>query len=171
VELTAPSPGRSGRALDLGSGAGLPGLPLVLAGPELDWTLLDGSRTRAAFLEHATRRLRLDGRVQIVAERAETAARGPRRASFDVVVARSFGPPAVTAECAAPFLREGGRLIVAEPPGGQPERWDADGLAQLGLVIGPGVSRPTAYQVLVQRCLCPDRFPRRVGVPAKRPLF
>ena len=48
-------------------------------------------------------------------------------------MARSFGPPAATAECAAPLLRPGGALVVSEPPGGAGDRWDADGLAALGL--------------------------------------
>jgi 16S rRNA (guanine527-N7)-methyltransferase len=90
---------------------------------------------------------------------------------MDLVVARSFASPAATAECAAPFLQPGGRLLVAEPPGGQPERWDAEGLAQLGLVPGDHLVSPTAYQILVQEFPCPDRFPRRVGIPGKRPLF
>jgi 16S rRNA (guanine527-N7)-methyltransferase len=65
----------------------------------------------------------------------------------------------------------GGRLVVAEPPEAAPDRWDADGLAQLGLTLGPRRDVPSAMQLLVQVRLCPDRFPRRTGVPAKRPLF
>jgi 16S rRNA (guanine527-N7)-methyltransferase len=113
----------------------------------------------------------LGGRVMVVAERAERVGRGPIRGTVDLVVARSFGSPSVTAECAAPLLRPNGRLVVAEPPGGEPERWDLVGLAQLGMGIGVSRSEPTAFQVLVQVEPCPDRFPRRVGVPSKRPLF
>jgi 16S rRNA (guanine527-N7)-methyltransferase len=144
---------------------------LALANRAVAWVLLDGSRTRAAFLEEATHELGLQNRVEVVAERAEVAGRGPRRGTFDLVVARSFASPAATAECAAPFLRSGGRLVVAEPPGGRPERWDAEGLAALELGLGNRVVVPTSYQVLIQQAPCPDRFPRRVGVPVKRPLF
>jgi len=158
-------------ALDLGSGGGVPGLPLVLAWPDSRWVLLDGGRKRAAFLEEATATLGLHERVTVVAQRAEEAGRGPLRGSIDCVVARSFGPAAVTAECAAPFLRVGGRLIVAEPPGGAPNRWDHAGLSLLGMRPGLVGSGPTSFQVIDQSSLCPDRFPRRTGVPGKRPLF
>jgi 16S rRNA (guanine527-N7)-methyltransferase len=149
----------------------VPGLPLALAEPESTWVLLDGSQTRAEFLRGAVASLKLGNRVDVVGERAEVAARGPLRGQFDLVVARSFASPAATAECGAPFLRVGGQLIVAEPPGGRPDRWDRDGLARLGLRIGDRIPAPTAYQVMVQVAACPQRFPRRVGVPAKRPLF
>jgi 16S rRNA (guanine527-N7)-methyltransferase len=157
--------------MDLGSGGGLPGLPLALVWPTTRWVLLDGSRTRAEFLQHAVTELGLTNRVQVIGERAEVAGRGELRATIDCVVARSFAGPAATAECGAPFLRVGGLLVVAEPPGGAPERWDAHGLALLGLEVDRRVSGRTAYQVLRQGTACPDRFPRRVGVPAKRPLF
>jgi 16S rRNA (guanine527-N7)-methyltransferase len=146
-------------------------VPLALARPDTTWVLLDGSRTRTEFLRDAVVRLGLAGRAEVVEERAEIAGRGPLRGGFDLVVARSFASPAATAECGAPFLQPGGRLIVAEPPGGRPERWDTEGLAQLGLVCRDRMVSPTAYQILIQQYPCPDRFPRRVGVPEKRPLF
>ncbi len=157
--------------LDLGSGGGLPGLPLAMVWPASHWVLLDGSQTRAEFLQHAVTTLGLTDRVLVVGERAEVAGRGELRGTFDCVVARSFAGPAPTAECGAPFLRVGGSLVVAEPPGGEPQRWDPQGLALLGLQIGLRVVGRTAYQVLRQDTPCPDRFPRRVGVPTKRPLF
>ena len=159
------------RALDLGSGAGVPGLPLALLWAETRWVLLDGSVTRASFLERAVNELQIGQRVTVVGSRAEEAARGELRGAFDLVVARSFAGPAVTAECGSPFLEVGGLLVVAEPPGGDPGRWDGSGLAKLGLELGATRSRPTAFQSLVQVSPCPDRYPRRVGVPAKRPLF
>jgi 16S rRNA (guanine527-N7)-methyltransferase len=122
-------------------------------------------------LARATEDLGLADRVAVVGERAEVAGRGPRRATMDLVVARSFGSPGPTAECGSPFLRRGGTLAVAEPPGGQPDRWPDAGVALLGLQVGLKVDGPTAYQLLTQVSLCPDRFPRRVGIPTKRPLF
>ena len=159
------------RALDLGSGAGLPGLPLALAWPDTRWVLLDGSVTRTNALRRAVSELGLADRVEVVSARAEDYGRGAERGRFDLVVARSFGPPALTAECSAPLLVLGGQLVVAEPPGGAPGRWPADGLRSLGLA--PTVSRsfPAALQTLTLCTACPDRFPRRTGVPAKRPLF
>ncbi len=162
------------RALDLGSGGGVPGLILLSAFPHLTMVLLDAQQRRSTFLRHAVTELGFDGRVEVVAARAEEAGRRPGlRGSFDVVVARSFGPPATTAECAAPFLRVGGHLFVSEPPGG-PERWPVDGLAELGLVLEHLHGGPQGnfhYAQFQARMACGDRFPRRDGVPAKRPLF
>lgn len=161
------------RGVDLGSGAGLPGLPLALWLVESEWVLVDAGARRTAFLRAAVQELGIEGRVSVAEERAEVLGRAPAfRAAFDVAVARSFGPPAVFAECAAPLLVAGGQAVVSEPPGGEPGRWPAEGLKQLGLVVGPAVrAGGAAYQVLEQRMLCPDRWPRRVGIPAKRPLF
>jgi 16S rRNA (guanine527-N7)-methyltransferase len=160
-----------GRALDLGSGAGLPGLPLALLWPRTNLVLLDGSVTRTGFLTEAVARLGLSGRVSVVSERAEVAGHGPLRSAFELVVARSFGAPAVTAECAAGFLEVGGRLVVAEPPGGDPGRWVSSGLSVLGLRAVRTIVEPSAFQVLDPPPPCPTRYPRRTGVPAKRPLF
>ena len=111
-------------------------------------------------------------RVQAVHERAEVAGRGPEyRRRFGVVTARSFGPPAVTAECAAPFVGTGGAILFAEPPASEESgRWPADGLAHLGLVAGPRLARPSV-QVLVAEGELDDRFPRKPGVAARRPLW
>lgn len=160
------------RALDLGTGGGVPGLPLALFWPDSEWVLLDGSVKRTTFLGEAVEGLGLLNRVTVVPQRAEVAARLPAfRRTFDLVVARGFGAPAVTAECGSPFLKQAGKLVVAEPPGGDPSRWDPVGLAKLGMVLGESQDSPTAYQVLLQREPCPGRFPRRTGVPAKRPLW
>ena len=158
-------------ALDLGSGGGVPGLVLALARPGIHWTLLDGSVTRSRFLQNAVQDLDLSRRVKVTALRAEEAARSALRGSFDTVTARSFGAPAVTAECGSPFLAKGGRLIVAEPPEGAPSRWPPKGLEQLGMVPGVRVTSPSTFQVLEQVVPCADRYPRRTGIPAKRPLF
>jgi 16S rRNA (guanine527-N7)-methyltransferase len=162
----------TGHYLDLGSGGGVPGLPLAMLLPQASWTLLEGSTTRSDFLRNAVTRLRLGGRVDVVSQRAEDAGRGTMRAKIDGVVARSFAPPAVTAECAAPFLRVGGILVVTEPPG-EPvaARWDTDGLASLGLRVLQRSRGGTSWQSFRQASPCPDRFPRRVGVPSRRPLF
>jgi 16S rRNA (guanine527-N7)-methyltransferase len=161
------------RAADLGSGAGLPGLPLALCFPGCSWLLVESSVRRAAFLRQAARWLGIEDRVEVAEERAEVVARSPGwRGRFDVVVARSFGPPAVVAECGAPLLAAGGYAVVSEPPGGMPSRWPAAGLGLLGMApVATVAAEAGAYQVLRQEDRCPDRYPRRVGVPAKRPLF
>lgn len=175
--------------LDLGSGGGLPGLVVASRWPEVTLVLLDAQGRRAAFLGDAVRRLGLDSRVSVHHGRAEAAGRDPLlRGHFDGVLARSFGQPAVVAECAAPLLTLGGWLVVSEPPryvpdgppdlppdrpvvSSGPPRWPAEALRQLGLVPERLVHEQFDYQTLRQAEPCPDRFPRRNGVPAKRPLF
>lgn len=157
----------TGRVVDLGSGGGIPGLVVAVERPDLELVLVDSRAKRCQFLLSAVDHLAVS--AQVVEGRAEAIGRGPLRGTADAVVARSFGPPATTAECGAPFLRTGGLLVVSEPPDAQ-DRWPADGLALLGLVLGPRRGDPQV-QTMVQRTACPDRFPRRDGVPAKQPLF
>lgn len=160
-------------AVDLGSGGGVPGLALALALPSTTWLLVDAAQRRTAFLCAAVERLGLTDRVDVVTIRAEELGRqeGPRGA-HQLVVARGFGPPAVTAECAAPLLSVGGRLVVSEPPEGAAARWPVEGLAVLGMTAGRAVRTAGAsFQIVEQLTPCPPRYPRRVGIPAKRPLF
>jgi 16S rRNA (guanine527-N7)-methyltransferase len=152
-------PGR-GRVLDLGSGGGVPGLVLASDDPSLALVLLDRSERRTAWLSRAVARLGLRERVEVVTARAEELGHEPQwRAAFAAVVARGFGRPRVTAECAAAFLEVGGVLVVSEPPGEAGERWDTLQLAELGLAARPG-SAP-GYAVFGQVHLCAARFPRR----------
>jgi 16S rRNA (guanine527-N7)-methyltransferase len=116
----------------------------------------------------------VSGRGVVEHARAEDAARDARfRHRFDLVAARSFGPPAVTAECGAPLLHIGGVLLVAEPPASPAERWPAGGLEQVGLTDDGVVSADGGGRVrrLVARSTCSDRFPRRAGVPERKLLF
>jgi 16S rRNA (guanine527-N7)-methyltransferase len=164
-----------GRVLDLGSGGGLPGLVLATYRPELELTLLEARQRACRFLREAVATLELP-RVTVVEARAEDAARwSDLRESFDAVVARSFGPPAVTAECGVGFIRTGGRLVVSEPPGDEErdagERWPQSGLEDLGLAAAAPCGGPGASFVLMEKTRPDDRWPRRVGVPAKRPLW
>jgi 16S rRNA (guanine527-N7)-methyltransferase len=189
VALGSAAP--AGRALDLGSGGGLPGMVLAAHWPTSRWWLVDANERRTEFLRAAVAELGWGDRVSVVRGRAEELARQSElRGRMDLVTARSFGLPAVTAECAAGFLQVGGHLVVSEPPPADPappvepiealdpertSRWSVEGLRLLGL---ERQSQPTAassggahYEVLFQASPCPERFPRRVGIPAKRPLF
>jgi 16S rRNA (guanine527-N7)-methyltransferase len=178
------------RILDLGSGGGLPGLVVAQQWPQTTLVLLDANRRRASFLERSIVSCGLQSRVSVVQQRAEVSGRDPAfRATFDGVVARSFGVPAVVAECAAPFLRQGGWLIVSEPPAEKIEaplphrtdaeevtedeaaRWPSGPLAQFGLTPVAFVHDEFGYEVLSQSELCPDAFPRRDGVPSRKPRF
>ncbi len=165
------------RLVDLGSGGGLPGLVVALQWPEASVDLLEAAGRRAAFLERAVGRLGLGGRVHVLHERAEVSGRhSGHRGAYDGVLARSFGRPAVVAECAAPLLKVGGWLVVSEPPATERDaasdaRWPPGPLRQLGLEPFELVHEEFDYRTLRQTEPCPDRFPRRDGVPAKKPLF
>lgn len=166
--------GWSGRAMDLGSGGGVPGLVLAMDLPDSRWTLLDAQAKRATFLTSAVRKLGLEARVAVAHERAEVLARAQgHRSSYDLVVARSFAIPAATAECAGPFLRRGGRLLVSEPPdeGEDRNRWPSEGLEKLHLTLEEFVPGPPALAVMRSTDVCPEKYPRRIGLPTKRPLW
>lgn len=163
-----------GDVLDLGCGGGVPGLVLALERPSLRFTLLDAMERRCRFLRSAVEELELTGRVDVLCGRAEELAREPgRRGVYGTVVARSFGPPAVTAECGVGFLQgAGSRMLVSEPPASTGDRWPPEGLAALQLHRGPLLTGEVAsVQVLELQGPVSERFPRRTGVPAKRPLF
>lgn len=164
-----------GRMLDLGSGGGLPGLVLFDRWPDARGVLLDVQRRRCEFLTGAVATLEVGDRVSIECGRAEVLARKEHlRGAFDLVVARSFGPPAVTAECAIGFLRAAGELVVTEPPDAdrRPERWDPAGLAVLGFGDATPMRVGETGAVRMPSSREPEaQWPRRDGVPAKRPLW
>lgn len=146
---------------------------MALRWPTTRGVLLDAGQRRGQHLTTACTELGLTDRIAVVVARAEDAARDPLwRESVDLVIARGFGAPATTAECAVGFLRPGGRLAVSEPPGGDPARWDKAGLAQLGL-SGPEITSGAGASVagLALREGVDPRWPRRSGVPAHRPLW
>lgn len=158
--------------LDLGTGGGLPGLVVAEARPDATVVLLDARQRRTDFLRRAVARLGWDGRVVVLEGRAETLGRDPGwRARCEAVVARGFGPPSATAECAAAFLAIGGQLVVSEPPADASTpsiRWPVEPLAELGLRTDE--DQPVAaVRSFTQVSRCPDRFPRAGGSHA--PLF
>ena len=171
-----------GPVLELGSGGGLPGLVMAVENADIRLVLIDSKRRSTEFLSRAVDELELSPRVSVVNARAEQLGRDlSYRGQFAAVVARSFAPPAVTAECAAPFLRLGGRLIVSEPPmdktafgfpqGLPHERWPEEGCAKVGMKLETVLRGDFGFAVLRQTISCPDRYPRRPGIPSKRPLF
>lgn len=101
---------RSARVVDLGSGAGLPGIPLAIARPDLDMTLLEPMARRVEWLEHVARTL--DLAVTVVRGRAEEPDIKRRTSGADVVVARAVAPLAKLCEWGLPLLRRGGSLVA-----------------------------------------------------------
>lgn len=159
--------------LDLGSGGGVPGLPLASEWPTASATLLDAHLRSTTWIDEAVEQLGWSDRVRTVTERAEVAGRDPElRETFPLVVARGFGAPPVTAECGSPFVAVGGRLSVSEPPGGDTARWPAEALARLGLVvIETRVMGSSSFVVFEKVEALGDAWPRRVGKPGHRPLW
>ncbi|HET9061493.1 MAG TPA: RsmG family class I SAM-dependent methyltransferase [Acidimicrobiales bacterium] len=163
-------------AADLGTGGGVPALVLVHLWPESRWSLVESNLRRAHWLEQAVIALGAKARCQVLAVRAEEVGRSGLRGTCDLVTARGFSPPGPTAECAAPLLHPGGSLLVAGPPDDGPGRWPTAGTSELGLkyhsthhYLDDGV--PATVTRLVQVAAAPERYPRRTGVPVKRPLF
>src|ERR1700686_4007641 len=106
--------GEANTVVDVGSGGGLPGLPLKIVRPSLRLTLVESDQAKAAFLVTACATLGLDG-VEGLARRAEDIGRDPRyRETFDVAVARALAPMPVLAELCLPLVRVGGRLLAQE---------------------------------------------------------
>ncbi len=157
---------------DLGSGGGIPGLVLAAALPSVRFALIDGMEKRTTFLNEAVDLLGLTNTEIVCARAEELGHNAAYRETYQMVVARSFGPPAVLAECASPLLLPGGTLIVSEPPHSEADRWPASGLAKLGLRKVETV-RVTGVRLAILEKTAPldSRWPRRVGIPAKRPVF
>ena len=161
---------RADRVADLGSGGGLPGLVLAARFRGVRFTLIEGSTSRADFLRAAVDRCGLSDAVEVVDQRAELVGHSPNhRGTYTVVVTRLLGSPPEVAELGAPLLAVGGHLVVSEPPRrAGAGRWPPDGLATVGL--RPASLEP-GYAVLEQFSACPEQYPRRTGVPRKRPIF
>lgn len=158
--------------LDLGTGGGLPGLVLAEHW-RADTVLLDSMERRGSFLREVITWAGVPSGLSVVVARAEDAARDTSLdGTFDLVTARSFAPPAVTAECAVRFLSLGGLAIVSDPPGGGgPERWPDEGLARLGLRGSSHRAGGFSYRVLEKVDETEAAFPRASGVPGRRPLW
>lgn len=157
--------------MDLGTGAGLPGLVLAACWPATRWLLVDRRLRSESFVRWATGVLDIADRAS--AERGDVAelAREPALAgTFDMAVARAFGPPAVTAECATGFLGVGGRLVVSEPATESEARWPTEPLARLGLVVRATGADPRFVE-LAKVAPHEDRFPRRLTAMQRDPLY
>src|SRR5712692_5764354 len=167
--------GSARKVVDVGSGAGLPGLPLKIARPGLELVLIEADQRKAAFLVHACATLGLTD-VEVLAERAEEVGRDPvYREAFDVVVARALAPMPVLAELCLPLVRVGGRLLAQKT---KSEDLDAAGRAieLMGGTIHAVVATPSAARgagtvVIVDKVRStPPGFPRLPGIPARKPL-
>jgi 16S rRNA (guanine527-N7)-methyltransferase len=161
--------------VDVGSGGGLPGLPLKIARPSLSVTLVEADQAKAAFLVRACAALGLAD-IGVVARRAEEVGRDPLyREHFDVAVARALAPMPVLAELCLPLVRVGGRLLAqkteTEDLDASARSIDALGGALRGVASARSAARSSGTVVIVDKVRpTPAAYPRRPGVPARRPL-
>ena len=181
---------RSIWCMDVGSGAGFPGLPLKIMLPEAKMTLIEAASKKVAFLKYVTNVLGLEN-VEILHARAEDVAHMPEhRERYDLVVSRAVAHLTVLCEYCLPFCRICGRMIAPKGEDAEQEAQEAQKAIELlggRLVTVKPVSLPSApsspdeggahgdetrhYLVAVDKVTrTPDRYPRRVGIPSKRPL-
>jgi 16S rRNA (guanine527-N7)-methyltransferase len=175
VALELEAVGRARTIVDLGSGAGFPGLPLAVALPHCEIRLLESQRRKCAFLENVAAELGI-ANATVVCERAE--AWGAGRAANDVVLARAVGPQPVVLEYAAPLLRLGGILVDwrgRRMP--EEEQRAARAARDLGLELSElrpvrpfEGARDRHLHVFTKVGETPERFPRRPGMARKRQL-
>lgn len=166
-----------GRLIDIGTGAGFPGLPLKILSPAIHLTLVESVGKKVAFLEHVVGLLGLE-HVTVIAARAEALGRDPaRREQYDLATARAVADLRVLAEYCLPLCRVGGRFLA--PKGTQPAPEVQAAQAAISALGGrtlavepvelPGVE-PRTLVVVEKVAPTPPQYPRAVGVPAKRPL-
>ena len=172
AHLGAANPPEGSRWCDLGTGGGLPGLVVGHDRPDLHVVLLDRSTRRTRFLKQAVLDLGIEDHVEVVTGDVTTIAHQPsHRNAYDGVLSRSFGGPAITAECAAGLLKLGGRVIVSEPPDPSKDRWPLDILGSMGFrepdfVAGP----PRVASISLIRYPSVD-LPRTWAQLSKNPRF
>ena len=165
------------RWVDLGSGAGLPGLPLAYAYPEAAFTLVDAQRRRLDWVAATAAGLHVDN-VSVVHARLEEYGHGSGREAFDVATARALGPLPVVAEFGLPLLRVGGALLVPRGRAAAAELEQATAACrQLGGRLEDVVPNPSSpidrvgfVVIMAKIAATSPRFPRRSGVPARTPL-
>ena len=167
-------PGQATRAIDLGAGAGFPGLPIKIAHPTLRLTLLESAAKKTAFLEEVVRRLALTD-AAVVTGRAESVAREPaHREAYDLALARAVASLPVLVELALPFLRLGG--VLAAPKGSRVAQEVAAAAPALRACGGHVLSAarlpdsPLTLVLVEKVAATPSTYPRRPGIPRKRPL-
>lgn len=170
--------GENARVIDVGTGAGFPGMPLLILRPDLQMTFLDALQKRIAFLNDALARLGL--RAQTLHARAEDAARmEAHRERYDAAVSRAVASSAVLQELTLPFVRTGGLAIAWKGPGVQDELTAARRAAfVLGGTVRAVVPAPVPGRDNWQHVLLltdktgktPKAYPRRAGTPGKKPL-
>lgn len=166
------------KIVDVGSGAGFPGLPLKIVFPALRMTLVEATRKKCEFLEHVVQLLQLKG-VTVLHARAEEIGRAAaHRERYDWAIARAVAPLPALLEYLLPLVRIGGFCLAQKGSTAAAEAQQATAalavlggsLMQLLPVELPGVAEPRFLVLVAKQAAAPAKYPRRAGLPAKRPL-
>jgi len=178
LALSPPEIDKDYQVIDVGTGAGLPGIPLKILWPGIKLVLLDATAKKATFLEHLKQRLGLED-IEIVVGRAEEIAhRNEYRERFDLVLSRAVANLPALAELALPFCTIGGSFIAQRKGDVETEVPQADKAfrslgGELREIKGINLDElgDDRYLVVVDKTSpTPDKYPRRPGIPSKRPL-
>jgi len=164
------------RVCDVGSGAGFPGIPLAIIFPQTRFVLLEATQKKAAFLTDAINELGLKN-CEVLADRAETAGRGPLREAFDIVIGRGVSKLSVLTEYCLPLTKLGGQFLALRGKNGVEEAiacraaialfgGGETSLVRLNLT-GAG---ERSIIIVSKRTSTADKYPRRPGMPEKKPL-
>jgi 16S rRNA (guanine527-N7)-methyltransferase len=178
-----PLRGQAGRAsplrcIDVGSGAGFPGLPLKIYCPRMHMVLLEATGKKVDFLSHVSARLGLSDVLTLKGRAEEVAHDSAHREEYDVVVARAVADLPVLAEYTLPFCALGGLVIAQKGASAQEEAQAAEyaisvlggRMQQVVPVELLGLAEPRYLVVIEKVARTPAQYPRRPGMPAKRPL-
>jgi 16S rRNA (guanine527-N7)-methyltransferase len=169
---------RAAKLIDVGAGAGFPGIPIMIARPELSLTLLEATKKKCDFLEAMIDELKLQN-VNVVNARAEDAAHDVAyREQYDVAIARAVAEMPTLSEYLLPFVKIGGLAIAMKSNDTQQETDRAEAaiktlggqLQQIVPVIIPGLNEERYLVVIEKITAMPEKYPRRAGMPSKNPI-
>jgi 16S rRNA (guanine527-N7)-methyltransferase len=166
------------QAIDVGSGAGFPGLPIKIYCSRMHMVLLEATAKKVRFIEHIVDRLGLEGAEPLWGRAEEVAHDAAHREGYDLVLARAVAELPVLAEYLLPFCRIGGQVIAQKGARAQEETQAAayalsllgGQLRQVIPIELQGLAETRHLVVIDKVARTPARYPRRTGIPAKRPL-
>ena len=178
VTLAMRAPFKGVNAIDIGTGAGLPGVPLKILKPDISLVLLEATSKKARFLNHLVTALGLED-VEIAVGRAEAAAHDIQyREKFDIVLSRAVAYLPTLVELTLPFCAVGGSLIAQKKGDIQKELEQSNeaintmgGYLREAKPVGLEALNDSRYLIVIDKVNpTPEKYPRRPGIPAKRPI-
>jgi len=176
--LSVMKPLKRERVIDIGTGAGFPGIPLKIICPGIKLTLVESIGKKATFCKHILKTLKMDD-VEVLPVRAEEAGHMPHhRAQYDWSLARAVATLPILSEYLLPFLKVGGSMLAQKGETAHAEAQASENaigllggeLQRIEKIILPGVVEERFLVVVKKITATPPQYPRNVGVPAKKPL-